>query len=360
MAGGVATADGNITLKEFHDIPTSIRVNLENVSLNVPDKVRTTGSADLILSGKWFPFLMSGTYRVSNGIFEREFTEETGNGSTSRQSVYLPKILRQSAFEPLIFDIQILFERSFLVKNSMVEGAMQGNLQVKGSLSNPILLGRLQADKSTKLTFKDKVFNVQNGTIQFNSLDEINPELYVSATSRISDYDINLLAQGPAKNLRDIRLTSVPPLSEQDIVSLLALGVTSTRMDQAVGSREQAAQTGYELGFAIFSQTVNKQFQDRLGLNVQFTSSFDSTRNISVPKMTVSRKISNKVNASLSRSLGSEQSNEMKLQYLINQNVSAIGSYQDTSNPSSQGLATGEASRLNIFGLDLEFKKEFK
>ncbi|MBC7371304.1 MAG: translocation/assembly module TamB domain-containing protein, partial [Bdellovibrionaceae bacterium] len=361
MAGGLVNADGNITIKEYHDIPTSIRINLDSVSLNVPDKVKTSGSADLILSGKWFPFLLSGTYRISNGVFEKEFTEETGSGPTARQSVYLPKILRQSAFEPLIFDIQVLFERSFLVKNSMVEGAVQGNLQVKGTLGNPILLGRLQTDKNTKLTFKDKVFVVQNGTIQFNSTDEINPELYISANSRISDYDINLLVQGPAKNLRNIRLTSVPPLSDQDIVSLLALGVTSTRMDQTVGSRDQAAQTGYELGFAIFSQTVNKQFQDRLGLNVQFTSSFDSTRNISVPKVTVSRKVSTKVNASLTRALGNDNTNsEVKLQYLINQNYSAIGSYQDTSSLRSQGLTSGEARKENIFGLDLEFRKEFK
>lgn len=360
MAGGLVRGDGSITIKEYQDIPTSIRISLEDVNLNIPDKVYTSGSADLVLSGKWFPFLLSGTYRVSSGVFSREFTAETNSGPNVRQSVYLPKILRQSNFEPLAFDIQILFERSFLVKNTMVEGAVQGNLQFKGPLNNPTLIGKLQTDRNSKLTFKDKVFNIQTGTVQFNSLNEINPDLYVSANTRVSDYDIHLLAQGPAKNLRDIRLTSVPPLSEQDIVSLLALGMTSSRMDQSIGGKEQAAQTGYELGFAIFSQTVNKQFQDRLGLNVQFTSSFDSTRNISVPKMTLSRKLSNKVNASLSRTLGSEQSNEAKLQYLINQNVSAIGSYQDTSNSRTQGLTTGEAPKENIFGLDLEFKKEFK
>jgi translocation and assembly module TamB len=360
MAGGVVSADGNILIRDYHDIPTSIRLTLDSVRLNVPDKVRTSGSAELMLTGKWFPFLLSGTYRVSRGVFEREFTDDGGAGPNTRQSVYLPKILRQSNFEPLILDIQILFERSFLVKNSLVDGAVQGNLQVKGPLSHPILLGKLQTDKNTKLTFKDKIFDVQSGTIQFTNMDEINPELYISAQSRVSDYDINLLVQGPAKNLKNIRLTSVPPLSEQDIVSLLALGVTSTRMDQSVGSRDQAAQTGYELGFAIFSQTVNKQFQDRLGVNVQFTSSFDSTRNISVPKVTVSRKLSNKVNASLSRALGEQDTNEAKLQYLINQNVSAIGSYQDTSNLQSQGINGGENRKENIFGLDLEFKKEFK
>jgi translocation and assembly module TamB len=365
MAGGAVSADGNITINEYRDIPTSIRISLEGVNLNIPDKVRTSGSADLLLSGKWFPFLLSGTYKVSSGIFEREFTEGGGDSglNSSRQSVYLPKILRQSTFESLILDVQILFEKSFLVKNSLVDGSVQGNLQVKGSASNPILLGRLQADKNTKLIFKDKAFEVQTANVLFNNPEEINPELYVSAQARVSDYDIMILAQGPAKNLKSLRLTSVPPLPEQDIISLLALGVTSSRSaDTSAAGREQSVQAGYELGFAIMSQPINKQLQDRLGLNVQFTSSFDTTRNISVPKVTVSRKLSSKVNASASRTLGSDANDvEVKLRYLINQNVSAVGSYENSQTlQGGQGLNNTARPKENIFGLDLEFRREFK
>lgn len=362
MAGGVVNADGNITIHEYRDMPTSIRLSLDGVNLNIPDKVRTSGSADLLLSGKWFPFLMSGTYRVSSGIFEREFTD-SGDLSTngSRQSVYLPKILRQSTFDALNFDIQILFEKSFLVKNSMVDGSVQGNLQVKGSVSNPILLGRLQADKNTKLMFKDKSFDVQTATVTFNNPDEINPDLYVSAQSRVSDYDVMILAQGPAKNLRSIRLTSVPPLSEPDIISLLALGVTSSTTNYTgTQPREQQVQAGYELGMAIMSQPLNKELQNRLGVNVQFSSSYDTTRNISIPKVTFSRKVTNRVNASASRSLGTETNDmEVKLRYLINNNVSAVGSYEK-SDPGQGGSVTNSVRAKDFFGLDLEFRKEFK
>lgn len=365
MAGGLVAADGNIIINEYRDIPTSIRINLEGVNLNIPEKVRTSGSAELLLSGKWFPFLLSGQYRVSSGVFEKEFTEGTGSTTpTTRQSVYLPKILRQGAFEALLLDVQLLFEKSFLVKNSLVDGSVQGNLQVKGPVSNPNLFGRIQADKNTRLIFKDNAFEVQTANILFNNPDEINPDIYVTAQARVSEYDIMILAQGPAKNLKNIRLTSVPPLPESDIISLLALGVTSSRMDSSAQGREgeQAVQAGYELGIAIMAQPIKKQFQDRLGLNFQIGSSFDSTRNISVPKVTVSRKLSNKVNAAASRTLGSDGNDvEVKLQYLLNQNVSVIGSYENNSAlQGGQGLSNTARPKENIFGLDLEFRREFK
>jgi translocation and assembly module TamB len=364
MAGGIVSADGNITFEGYHNLPTSIRIAMDNVTLNIPDRVRTSGSAELLLSGNWFPFLLSGTYRIRNGVFEREFTDSgtsAGSGPVIKQSAYLPKVLRQSAFEALVLEIQLLFEKSILVKNSMIDGSVQGNLQVKGPISDPILMGRLQTDKNTKLTFKDKIFEIQTGTVVFNNPNEINPDIYISAQSQVGDYDVMILAQGPAKNLRNYRLTSVPPLPESDIVSLLALGVTSTHMDQNVQGKDQAAQTGYELGFVVFAQPLNKQLQDRLGLNVRFSSSFDSTRNVTVPKLTLSRKISNKVNASTSRTLGSDVNDvDVKLQYVINQNISAIGSYENTQTLQGQGLTNAIRNKENVFGLDLEFKREFK
>ncbi|MGZ3797247.1 MAG: translocation/assembly module TamB domain-containing protein, partial [Pseudobdellovibrionaceae bacterium] len=123
-----------------------------------------------------------------------------------------------------------------------------------------------------------------------------------------------------------------------------------------------SVQAGYELGFAIMSQPINKQLQDRLGLNVQFTSSFDTTRNISVPKVTVSRKLTTKMGVSASRTLGSDANDvEVKLRYLMNQNVSAIGSYENSQTlQGGQGLTNSVRQKENVFGLDLEFRKEFK
>nr|WP_295899961.1 translocation/assembly module TamB [uncultured Bdellovibrio sp.] len=358
IAGGTLTGDGGILINGIRDIPTSIRLRMDNVTFNVPDKVRSSGNADLLFSGRWFPFTLSGTFHVSSALVEKEFTEEGGIAGV-KQSVYLPKVIRESHFEPILLDLQLILDRNIVVKNSLIDGSVSGHLQVKGAPSNPILLGKINMEKKSKLIFKDKVFDIQNGVIEFNDPDQINPNLYITAQSRINDYDISLLAQGPSKNLT-IRLTSVPPLPEQDIISLIALGVTSSAMDQNVQSRQQAEQLGFEIGGAVLAKPIGKAFESATGFNLQVGSQYDSTRNISVPKVTVSRRLSERVKVSGSRPVRDTQSYDLKLEYFINNNWTAIGSFENRGIEDNTTLQSTQPEAQSIFGLDLEFKREFK
>ncbi|HEY1078681.1 MAG TPA: translocation/assembly module TamB domain-containing protein, partial [Bdellovibrio sp.] len=157
-----------------------------------------------------------------------------------------------------------------------------------------------------------------------------------------------------------IRLTSVPPLPEQDIISLIALGVTSSAMDKNLQSRQQAEQLGVEIGGAVLAKPISKAFESTIGFNLQVTSQYDSTRNISVPKVTLSRRLSDRVKVSGSRPVRDSQSYDLKLEYLLNSNITAIGSFENRGTEEDTTLQTVQPESQNIFGLDLEFKREFK
>ncbi|WP_374030060.1 translocation/assembly module TamB domain-containing protein [Bdellovibrio bacteriovorus] len=358
IAGGTLSGDGGVSINGIKDLPTSIRLHMEGVTFNVPDKVKSSGRADLLFAGRWFPFVLSGTYFISNGVVEKEFTEDGGVAGV-RQSLYLPKVIKESNFEPVVLDLQLIMERNIIVKNSLIDGSVNGNLQVKGPPGNPVLLGKIAMDKNSKLIFKDKVFNVQSGVVEFTDPDEINPNLYVSAISRIDEYDITVIAQGTAKNLA-IRLNSVPPLSEQDIISLIALGITSSSMEQNMQSRQQAEQLGAEIGGAVLAKPISRFTESALGVNVQVTSEYDSTRNISVPKITLSRPLSERVKMSGSRPVGDSSSYDLKLEYFLNSNWTAIGSYENRGAEDNTTLQNTQPAAQSVFGLDLEFKREFK
>ena len=63
IGGGVIDATGEMQLKGYKNYPLNVTGTFDKVTLNVPDKVKTTGSGDLTITGSWFPFLMKGKLR---------------------------------------------------------------------------------------------------------------------------------------------------------------------------------------------------------------------------------------------------------------------------------------------------------
>lgn len=357
MAGGALRGDGNIEIKGPRSLPTKIQAELIGVNFNVPDKVRTSGNASVLFSGDWFPFTLSGSYHVDGGIFEKDFTDQ-GAPDQLRQSSYLPKMILQSAFEPIKLDLQVLLRSPLMIKNNLIDGSVSGQIQITGVPSNPIFFGRISTERGTKVTFRDKIFEVNSGLVNFNDPREINPELYVSARTRVSQYDVNLLVQGTPKNPL-IRMNSNPPLAENDIISLLALGVTTQELEQRIESNEQQTNTASEIGTTVFNNLLGGAVKETTGFDIKFSSQIDSTNNVT-QRITLSRKISEKLSVETSRLTGQQTSTEVKLQYLINPNVSAVGSWQNREEAEDTSTVQGTQETESIFGLDLEFKREFK
>jgi translocation and assembly module TamB len=361
LAGGTFRGDGQIIIEGPRNLPVNIVARVENANLNVPEGIRTIGDADISLSGNWFPFLLSGTYRVNGGLIDKEFGSETSLGPV-KQSVYLPKVILQNVFEPIIFDVQVQLDKALNIKNSLIEGALTGQLQVKGPPGNPLLFGKILMDRNTKLMLRDQDFQVSSGTIQFKDPTEINPEFYISARSRVSDYDVSLLVQGTAKS-PVIRLSSTPPLSESDLASLLALGVVSAKSDQRIKNQGGGIDSQTAMAAAtsaLLQQGAVKKAQDKIGVNIQLSSSYDDTKNTSVQKVTLSKKLTEKLSATASRVQGQQNSTEYKLRYNINNNVSTVGSYEERQGTEDTKASDTSRKGENILGIDLEYKREFK
>ncbi len=360
LAGGTFQGDGQVMIEGPRNLPVNIVARIENANLNVPDGIRTLGDADVSFSGNWFPFLLSGTYRVKGGLIDKEFGSDTSMG-TVKQSAYLPKVILQNAFEPVTFDIQVQIEKALAIKNSLIEGALTGQLQVKGPPSNPLLFGKIQMDRNSKLMNRDQEFQVTSGTIQFKDPTEINPEFYITARSRVSEYDVSLLVQGTAKS-PIIRLSSTPPLSEADLASLLALGVVTAKSDQRIknqgGIDSQTAMAAATT--ALLQQGAVKKAQDKIGVNIQLSSSYDDTKNTSVQKVTLSKKLTEKLSATASRIQGQQNSTEYKLRYNFNNNVSTVGSYEERQAAEDTKITDNSRKGESILGIDLEYKREFK
>lgn len=359
FGGGRVSGNGAIELKGPKNYPVSVTGQFEKVTVNVPENVRTSGSGSLAFSGSWFPFLLKVDYDVKEGLWAKEFGGDGQSSGSIRRDQFLPELLLQERFVPVVLDLNITFPKGVAIKNELVDGRATGQITVKGPPSKPSILGTVIMEKDTKITVKDTQFEVTTANIHFNDPNEINPKLHIAARSRVQEYDINLLIQGTGAK-PDFGFTSVPPLANKDIISLLALGTTEASRNnpafQASPGTQTQAGPGVNLG-VVKNNPFSKEIKEKTGFDVQFAPGFDEQA--AVNKIIVKRQFTNKFGLSGSQALGSKRSSDLEARYQLNDKISGVLSWQNKEEFNSVDKSQTEKDK-NQFGLDLEYKFEFK
>jgi translocation and assembly module TamB len=384
LGGGRVTGDGKIAFVARDNVPVDVKASLTDVSLNVPEGYKTRGSGTVAIHGQAFPYTMSIQYDVQSGEVTSEFGGATVNGAEIKASPYLPKFVTQDTFEPFLFDVDAVLKKPVMVSNLLVHSLVNGQVKAKGTPNKLLLDGGFSLVPGGKVFFRDVPFDVTTGYIEYADYPPENPRIYVTATTRVSEivqdqqhmadtvtqngqtqsrqvenqYDVALLVQGRAQPIPLITLTSTPPLSQRDIVSLLALGMTPDALDEKKSGSQQAANTA--IGAAILQQPVGKKLKESLGVDMKVSSTQMNSINAqdtAGPTVTLSKQWTPKFSASASSSLGASPTNGVKLEYKVNNAVSVVGSWEDKDTTVLQDTKDVPS---DIFGLDLEYRLQFK
>jgi hypothetical protein len=133
---------------------------------------------------------------------------------------------------PLDFRLHLFAHRSILAETNLFEGPFQSDLWIMGNLEDPQVTGNLRFLPEGTITFRNRVFRIRRGIVQFSDPRRFAPYLDLEAETTLYNteerqrYLIRMQVYGPYDNLA-IKLTSDPPLEELDIFSLISLGVLS-------------------------------------------------------------------------------------------------------------------------------------
>ena len=122
-----------------------------------------------------------------------------------------------------------------------------GNIKVIGSPENPLLTGTLKALPEGVINFREHDFILSSAQIDYTNTSPSNPVIDIRARSSIreepaeglsnrvtktdnfsNEYQVHLRIKGQGQNPQ-FRLSATPPLSEKEIVSLLAFGTRSIK-----------------------------------------------------------------------------------------------------------------------------------
>ncbi len=366
LAGGLITGDGKIRILGPKSAPVDVKGQFTNVTLNVPEGYKTSGSGTWSMKGPYFPYILGINYEVQSGEVISEFSGGS-NSSAVTASALLPKFLVEQSSRPIHLDLLVQLKNAINVRNSLVQSPVRGRIRVVGPPSEPKLTGVLNPVPGGQVYFRDVGFEVSAGFLEYQDDPPENPKIYLTAQTVVTEYvddkdkgtteneyEINLMIQGRGRNPK-ITVSSLPALNEREIISLLALGLTPGTLQAKSSSRVGEAQVG-QIGTSLIQKISGREMRNRLGVDVQLSQT--TAESGSSPKVTINKQFSPKWAASAGRTIDKTPVSTVKMEYKVNRNLSVIGSWE--GNEGASQAITRKDVTPSVFGLDLEYKVNFK
>lgn len=377
QAGGVygngrVHADGSIRLR-FPFPEVKLDVNVERSRFPLFKKSGVVVSGDLELRGKKLPYDLKGNLVIIQGEVVEEMSDLASSAiNNDSYQRFIPVGFLEGNISFINTDIGITSFSPIKIKNGLIDVGLGGNLKIFGSVSSPRVNGELDIqNQENKFVFKGHEFFLNEGIIRFiDQARKESPELRFGGVARINEYDVYISLNGPADNLT-VEMSSNPPLVQEDILSLLTLGVTND-VSRNLGDRQRQSVTTLSIGSLIMDQLkINQSLNDSLGLRLSVQPDFVEDENSllegrvedsgtgnrfrSSTVVKVQKKISKKVNLSVSSTLGGsvDQSQQMNVNYKINKSWSLEGVYEVRSNDEL------EQELPDSVGADVKFQWSF-
>jgi translocation and assembly module TamB len=239
-----------------------LHANLEQVRLRYPEGVSTVADASLNLSGTRARSMLSGTVTVLRSGFNQQ-SDFSSVIAQSAEPVETPAA-RTGFLGGLNFDVQINTSPNVQVRSSLTQDLeVSGNLHLRGTASNPALLGRINVSQGQVVFFGTK-YDVSQGSISFFNPLNVDPILDIDLETKARGIDITLNISGPLNKLT-LAPRSDPPLEFNEIVALLATGRTPTSDPALLSQQSIAPQSWQQAGAsALLGQAIASPVTGRL------------------------------------------------------------------------------------------------
>jgi len=224
-----------------------------------------------------------------------------------------------SPLNNLHFDIHVRSSPELTVQTSFAKLAGGADLRLKGTALNPILLGRVNIAQGD-IKINGQKYYLERGDLTFANPVRINPVIDVEAKTRVRDFDITIGLHGTLDRL-STTYRSDPPLSSEDIISLLTLG--RTQEEGAFASSNSSAGFGEATGNAVLGAAINQLVTNRVSklfgvsairINPAVGGGPDNNPNA---RLTVEQQVSSKVTVTYITNLSRSAQQVLEFEYNV-------------------------------------------
>ncbi len=379
--GGTVSLRGGAPLARAALGDFEVTITGRGISLPLGKDARATFNSDLRLSvpagDEELPRL-AGSLDLLSSTYKRSMNVTADIGALTARG----KKTDVQSYDPdkdnLRLDVLLRARKPVVVQNDLVDATLaldpQG-LRITGTDQRFGVVGSLELPAGGRIYLRDHEFEIQNGLVRFSDPTRLRPEVDVAASTEFRRYGdrggsagvaastatttsgtpvagnwrILLHAYGSPENLK-VDLTSSPPLAQDDIFLLLAVGLTRTELNQSrsdgVGSSVALEALGSLSGAE--SAVTNAVPVDEF----RFGSTYSSRSGRTEPTVTIGKRLSDRIRASVTTSISDASEIRSNVEYRATGNLSVEGSYD---NAQSSGSTT-----VGNIGGDVRWRLEFE
>lgn len=318
--GGKLTLGGFVTYQQ--GLYGDLTATAKDVRIRYPQGVSSMANAKLRLQGTQKSSLLSGNvtitrFVIGSGLDLTAFSSSVG-GATLPPNLDTPS-------NHVRLDVHVVSAPQLDFQNSYAKLAGDVDLRVRGTVAQPTVLGHISITEGSA-TFAGTKYELQHGDVYFSNPIRIDPTIDLSATARVEDYDITIGLTGTASNPVPT-FRSEPPMSEQDIFSLLALGRTQEEQQIYTNVQSQAGvnSTADALLGGALNATVSSRIQKLFGGgSVKIDPTFVTGTGNSTARITVEQQVSKNATLTYATNVNSTAQQLIQGQINLTQNISVV------------------------------------
>ena len=342
--GGTLRLSGGLNYAESV-LRYDVSVRTDRVRIRYPEGMSWLVGGTLRLAGTPLGGVLSGRVTVERvtlaGGLEVAATLVSGKEGISGPTA-------SSAFlRNLQFDVEAVSAPDARVEWANAEVRAEANLRVRGTWEHPIILGHIHI-LSGDLYFAGNRYRVTRGDINFANPFRLDPVLNVEATTTIQQYEITLNFNGPSSKLT-LAYRSDPPLPANDIVTLLAMGQTSSEATARSGGTQNTSAGATALLSEAISSQVGGRLERLFGITrlridpgLAGVGSTGASQNAAA-RVTVEQQVARNLTITYVSNVGSTQQQVIQVEYNVDRNISIVALRDQNG----------------TFGIDIKIKKRF-
>ena len=259
--GGLLSVGGYLAYR--HGIFADLNVTGKGIRIRYPRGISSLTDATLRLEGPQSNLLLTGNVLITRFTIgpDLDMAALAAQANAAVEKIAPP----DAPSNHIRLNVHVMSSPQLNFQNAYAKLAGDVDLRLRGTIANPSLLGHVSITEGAA-TIAGTRYELERGEIAFTNPVRIEPNIDLTATARVSDYDITLDVHGtPAHMTMNPR--SDPPLPEADVISLLALGHTQNQERLYTAQQEQSLTnptTDALLGGAL-NATVSSRIQRLFG-----------------------------------------------------------------------------------------------